>query len=39
MKFDQSIEHNKIKFFFKNQARNEGERLIPDLFFFLKKTL
>ena len=31
MKFDQSIECNKRKFFFKNNEQNEAERLVPDL--------
>ena len=26
-------------FFFKNHAKNEGDRLVPDLFLFLKKDL
>ena len=26
-------------FFFKNHAENETERLVPDLFLFLKKAL
>ena len=39
MKFGQSIEYNKRKFFFKNHAQNEAERLVPDLFLFFKKAL
>ena len=34
MKFGQSIEHKKRKFFFKNHAQDEVERLVPDLFLF-----
>ena len=37
MKFDQLIEYNKRNIFLKNHAENEAGRLIPDLFFFLKK--
>ena len=33
MKFGQLIEYNKT-FFFKNHAKNEAKRLIPDLFLF-----
>ena len=36
MKLDQLIEYIK-KFFFKNYAENKAGRLVPDLFFFLKK--
>ena len=39
MKFGQPIEYNKKKFFFKNEAQNEAERLVPDLFLFFKKAL
>ena len=39
MKFGLSIEDNKMKFFFKYHAKNEVERLIPDLFWFFKKAL
>ena len=39
MKFGQSIEYNKKKFFFKNHAQSKAERLVPDLFLFLKKAL
>ena len=39
MKFDLVIEYNKGNIFFKKHAENETERLIPDLFFFLKKAL
>ena len=38
MKFGQVIEDNKI-IFSKIHADNESGRLIPDLFWFLKKTL
>ena len=39
IKFGQSIEYNKIKFFFKKHTQNEVERLVPDLFLFFKKAL
>ena len=39
MKFGQSTEYNKRKFFFKNHAQNEAERLVPDVSFFLKKAI
>ena len=38
LNFGQSIEYNKIKFFSKNHAQNEAERLLPDLFLFFKKA-
>ena len=38
MKFGQLIEY-KEKFFFENHEENEAARLVPDLFFFLKKAL
>ena len=38
VKFDLLIEHNTGKFFFKNHAENEADRLIPDLFLFFKKA-
>ena len=37
MKFGQSILVR--KFFFKNHAQNEAERLVSDLFLFFKKAL
>ena len=39
MKFGQSIEHNKRKFFFRNHAQNEAKKLVPDFFLFFKKVL
>ena len=39
MKFGLSIEYNKIKYFFKTHTQNGAERLAPDLFLFIKKTL
>ena len=39
MKFGQSIEYNRRNFFFKNHAKNEAGRLVPELFLFLKKAL
>ena len=37
MIFRQLTEYNKKKIFFKNDAENEAGRLVPYLFFFLKK--
>ena len=39
LNFGQSIEYNKIKFFSKNYAQNEAEKLVQDLFMFFKKAL
>ena len=39
MIFGQSIEYNKRKFFLKNHAQSEAERLVSDLFLFFKKSL
>ena len=39
MKFDQIIEYRREVFFFKIQAENKAERLVPDLFLFFKKDL
>ena len=39
MKFGQSIDYNKKKFFLKNHAQNEAERLVQNLFLFFKKAL
>ena len=40
MKLGQSMEYNKKKFFFfKNYAKNEAGRLVPDLFLFFQKKL
>ena len=39
MKFGHLIEYYKKIFFFRNQAENVAERLVPDLFFFKKKVL
>ena len=39
MEFGQSKEYNKRKFFFKNHAQIDAERLVPDLFLFCKKAL
>ena len=39
MKFGQLIEYNKRNIFFKSNAEKETERLVPDLFLFLKKAL
>ena len=39
MKFGQSIEYNRRNFFFKNHAKNEAGRLVPELFLFFKKAL
>ena len=36
MKFGQLTEYNKRKFFAKNHAQNEAERLVPDLLLFFK---
>ena len=36
MKFGQLIEYNKGRIFLQNYAENEGERLVRDLFLFLK---
>ena len=38
MKLGYLVESNVRKFFFKNYAENENGRLVPDLFFFLKKN-
>ena len=35
-KFGQLIEYNKGRIFLQNYAENEGERLVRDLFLFLK---
>ena len=37
MKFGQVIEYQKRNAFLLNSYRNEAGRLVPDLFFFLKK--
>ena len=41
MIFGQLIEYNKRErlFFFKDHAKNEAGRLVPDLFLFFKKAL
>ena len=38
MKFGQVIEHNKRNTFFKNYAKNEVGRVVPDVFLFFKKA-
>ena len=38
MKLDQLREYNKKIFFFKNYAKNEAGRLVPDLFLFFEKA-
>ena len=38
MKLDQSIEYNKKKFFFKNHAKNDAGRLVPNLSLFFEKA-
>ena len=38
MKLGQKIEYNKRNIFFIYYAENEGERLVPDLFLFLKNA-
>ena len=38
MKLDQLREYNKKIFFFKNYAKNEKGRLVPDLFLFFEKA-
>ena len=38
MKFGQVIDITREIFLFKNYAKNEVERLVPDLFLFLKKA-
>ena len=38
MKLDQLREYNKKIFFFKNYAKNEKGRLVPDLFLFFQKA-
>ena len=38
MKLDQLREYNKKIFFFKNHAKNEKGRLVPDLFLFFEKA-
>ena len=37
MRFGRLTEYYIRKFFLKNHAENKAERLVPDLFFFLKK--
>ena len=39
MKFGQFIEYYRSNIFFKNYAKNELGRLVPDLFLFFKKAL
>ena len=39
MKFAQLIEHPREIFFFKNYAKNEAGKLVPDRFLFFKKAL
>ena len=39
MKLGQLIDHNREIFFFKNYAKNEVGRLVPDLFLFLKSLI
>ena len=39
MKFGQLTEHNKRNIALKNHVENETERIVPDLFLFLKKAL
>ena len=38
MKLGRLIEYNKKIFFFKNYAKNQGGRLVPNLFYFFKKA-
>ena len=38
MEFGQLIEYNNILTRFKNYAKNEGGRLLPDLFLFFEKS-
>ena len=38
IKFGQLIEHNKRNTFFKNYAKNEVGRVVPDVFLFFKKA-
>ena len=39
MKFGQLIDNNKGNIFSKNHAKNEAQRLVPDLFLFFNKVL
>ena len=39
MKFGLLTVYNMINIFFKNQAEQEAERLVPELFFFFKRVL
>ena len=39
MKFGQLIEHNQEIFFFRNNAENDAERLVPDLILYFEKAL
>ena len=39
MEFGQVIEYKKETYFFKNHAKNEAGRLVPDLFLYFKKAL
>ena len=39
MKFGQTLEYNKRKFFFEKYAQNDAERLVPDLFLFFKRFI
>ena len=39
MKFGQLIKYSIRNNFFKNYAENEAERLVPDLFLFLKSFI
>ena len=39
MKFGQLIKYSERYTFFKDHAKNEVERLVPDLFLFFKKAL
>ena len=38
MKSDQAIEYNKTFFSSNNHAKNEIERLVPDIYLFSKKA-
>ena len=38
IKLGQLIEYNKKKFFFKNYAKSEARRLVPDLILFFEKA-
>ena len=39
MEFGQLIECNQKNIFFKNHAKNEADRLVPDTFYFYKSVI